>query len=88
MTKTDPARDLSDKLGIMNDTAQSAGDIVFADIIDALAQGERVNISGFGTFAILARGARDVIRRVGNRSSSGGPNGKIQAGQSNERIVK
>jgi DNA-binding protein HU-beta len=58
MTKTDLARVLSDKLGILNDTDQSAVDIVFADIIDALEQGERVNISGFGTFAILARGER------------------------------
>lgn len=58
MTKTDLARGLSDRLGILNDTAQSAVDIVFADIIDALERGERVNISGFGTFAVLARGAR------------------------------
>jgi DNA-binding protein HU-beta len=55
MTKTDLARGLSDRLGMLNSTAESVVDIVFADIIDALEQGERVNISGFGTFAILAR---------------------------------
>jgi nucleoid DNA-binding protein len=71
MTKTDLARGLSDRLGMLNSTAESVVDIVFADIIDALEQGERVNISGFGTFAILARArARDVIRRLGNRSRS------------------
>jgi nucleoid DNA-binding protein len=57
MTKTDLARGLSDRLGILNDTAQSVVDIVFANIVDALEEGERVNISGFGTFAV-ARGAR------------------------------
>jgi len=58
MTKTDLARGLSDRLGMLNSTAESVVDIVFADIIDALEQGERVNISGFGTFAVLARGGR------------------------------
>ena len=38
--------------------AERTIDSLIEDIINALKQGDRVNISGFGTFAILKRKAR------------------------------
>jgi DNA-binding protein HU-beta len=58
MTKIDLVRGLSDRLGMLNNGAESVIDSVLEDIVGALKQGERVNISGFGTFAVLAREAR------------------------------
>jgi DNA-binding protein HU-beta len=58
MTKADLIDSLSDKLGVTRAEAESAVDVMLSAITEALAQGERVNFSGFGTFAISAREAR------------------------------
>ena len=58
MTKADLIEGLSNKLGMNKGEAEKAVNIVLDDIIGALKQGERVNISGFGTFAVSMREAR------------------------------
>jgi DNA-binding protein HU-beta len=58
MTKADLIEGLSNKLGMNKGEAEKAVNIMLDDIINALRQGERVNISGFGTFAVSMREAR------------------------------
>jgi integration host factor alpha subunit len=58
MTKADLVEGLSNKLGLTKIDAERAVDILIEDIIIALKQGDRVNISGFGTFAVSKREAR------------------------------
>jgi DNA-binding protein HU-beta len=58
MTKADLIEGLSNKLGMNKGEAEKAVNIMLDDIISALKQGERVNISGFGTFAVSLREAR------------------------------
>jgi len=58
MTKTDMIEGLANKLGLNKNEAEKAVNIVLDDITNALKQGERVNISGFGTFSVSTRQAR------------------------------
>jgi len=58
MTKADMIEGLANKLGLNKNEAEKAVNIVLDDIIGALKQGERVNISGFGTFSVSTRQAR------------------------------
>ena len=58
MTKADLIEGLANKLGLNKGEAEKAVNIMLDDIINALKQGERVNISGFGTFAVSTRAAR------------------------------
>jgi DNA-binding protein HU-beta len=58
MTKADLIEGLSNKLGLNRIDAEKAVNFVLDDIITALKQGERVNISGFGTFSVSDRNAR------------------------------
>src|ERR1700719_1299330 len=58
MTKADLIEGLSNKLAMNNSEAEKAVNIMLDDIVGALKQGERVNISGFGTFAVSPREAR------------------------------
>jgi len=58
MTKADLIEGLANKLGMGKGEAERAVNIVLDDIIGALKQGERVNISGFGTFSVSSRQAR------------------------------
>ncbi len=58
MTKADLVEALANKLGINRNDAEKAVNIVLDDIVHALKQGERVNISGFGTFSVSSREAR------------------------------
>ncbi|HTW88731.1 MAG TPA: HU family DNA-binding protein [Candidatus Binataceae bacterium] len=60
MTKAELIEGLSNKLpGVLNKAdAEKAINIMLEDIITALQQGERVNISGFGTFSVSTRQAR------------------------------
>jgi DNA-binding protein HU-beta len=58
MTKADMIEGLANKLGLNKNEAEKAVNIVLDDITNALKQGERVNISGFGTFSVSARQAR------------------------------
>ena len=58
MTKTELIEGLANKLGMHKSEAEKAINIILDDIIAALRQGERVNISGFGTFSVSERQAR------------------------------
>jgi len=58
MTKADLIEGLANKLGLNRIDAEKAVNFVLDDIIAALKQGERVNISGFGTFSVSDRNAR------------------------------
>ena len=58
MTKTELIEGLANKLGMHKSEAEKAINIILDDITVALRQGERVNISGFGTFSVSARRSR------------------------------
>ncbi len=58
MTKTELIDGLSNKLGVNKSEAEKAINIILDDIVVALRQGERVNISGFGTFSVSSRKPR------------------------------
>ncbi len=58
MTKADLIETLANKLGINRAEAEKALNIILDDIVHALKQGDRVNISGFGTFSTSTRDAR------------------------------
>ena len=55
MTKAELIEALSNKLPLNKADAERAINIVLDDVIAALRQGERVNISGFGTFSVSER---------------------------------
>ncbi|HUO05823.1 MAG TPA: HU family DNA-binding protein [Candidatus Binataceae bacterium] len=58
MTKAELIETLSNKLPMPKADAERAINIVLDDIIAGLQKGERVNISGFGTFSVSTRKAR------------------------------
>src|SRR5579862_6132490 len=58
MTKAELIETLANKLPINRSEAEKAINIILDDIIGALKQGQRVNISGFGTFSVSTRQAR------------------------------
>lgn len=58
MTKAELIDGLSNKLGLPKADAEKAVNILLDEIVGALKQGERVNISGFGTFSVSSRKAR------------------------------
>ena len=58
MTKAELIEGLSNKLPLPKGDAERAINLMLDDIIAALKQGERVNISGFGTFSVSSRQPR------------------------------
>ncbi|MFZ0886869.1 MAG: HU family DNA-binding protein [Candidatus Binataceae bacterium] len=58
MTKTELIDGLANKLAMSKADAEKAINIVLNDIVAALKTGDRVNISGFGTFSVSSRQAR------------------------------
>jgi DNA-binding protein HU-beta len=58
MTKADLIEGLANKLAMNKGEAEKAINVMLDDVINALKQGERVNISGFGTFSVSTRQAR------------------------------
>ena len=58
MTKADLIESVAAKLDLPKGQAERAVGMVFEDIIQALRTGDKVNISGFGTFAVSERKAR------------------------------
>ena len=83
MTNADLIRGLSDKLGVLNKAAESVIDSVLEDIDGALKHGDRVNISGFATFAVLAREARTGTQSADREIDRDPvkPNSEIEAGK-------
>ena len=58
MNKAEMADRLAARTGLSKSAAREAVDGVFAAIGDALANGEEVRITGFGTFGTRSRAAR------------------------------
>ena len=58
MTKADLARSIAKKHNLTQKEAVSVVDAVLETITDALAQGEKVELRGFGSFAVKSRPAR------------------------------
>ena len=58
MTKSDLIDSLAGRLGLTRQKAEEIVNGLFDDIIAALKNGDKVNISGFGTFAVSQRKAR------------------------------
>jgi DNA-binding protein HU-beta len=58
MTKSDLIDSLSTKNAFPRPKAEEIVDFLLDEIIGALKQGEKVNISGFGTFTVSDRKAR------------------------------
>jgi DNA-binding protein HU-beta len=58
MTKADLIESVAATLDLPKGQAERAVLLVFEDIVKALRTGDKVNISGFGTFAVSERKAR------------------------------
>ena len=58
MTKAELIESVASKVDLPRATAERAVNTLFDDIVAALKQGDKVNISGFGTFAVSIRKAR------------------------------
>ncbi|MBM4242357.1 MAG: HU family DNA-binding protein [Deltaproteobacteria bacterium] len=58
MTKADLIEAMAGKIDLPKITAERAVNLIFDDIIAALKSDDKVNISGFGTFTVSARKAR------------------------------
>jgi len=58
MTKADLIESVASKVDLPRATAERAVNTLFEDMVEALRQGDKVNISGFGTFSVSSRKAR------------------------------
>ena len=58
MTKADLIESVASKVDLPKGQAERAVNLIFDDIVTALRNGDKVNISGCGTFAVSARKAR------------------------------
>jgi len=58
MTKADLVAQVAKKVGLTSKAAKEAVSIVFQTISDALKRGEKVVVTGFGTFVVRKRAAR------------------------------
>jgi DNA-binding protein HU-beta len=58
MTKADLIESVASKVDLPRGHAERAVTTMFDDIVKALKEGEKVNISGFGTFSVSTRKAR------------------------------
>lgn len=61
MNKNELVRAIANKAGITIKDASVALDAVIGAITDGLAEGEKIQISGFGTFEIKEKAAREGI---------------------------
>lgn len=58
MTKTELIESVASKVDLPRATAERAVSTMFEDVVEALKRGDKVNISGFGTFSVSDRKAR------------------------------
>lgn len=61
MNKVELIAKLAEKAGMTKAAAEQAFDSVFEVVKEALAEGEKVVVTGFGTFEVKERVAREVI---------------------------
>jgi len=59
MTKSEMAEKLAEKIQINKQQAEQIIDIVTSSIIEALADGDKVEIRGFGSFRVRHRAAKE-----------------------------
>ncbi len=59
MTKMRLVKILSEEMGLSKTDASSALDIIFNAVIDAVKDGQKVTLVGFGTFMASERKARE-----------------------------
>ena len=89
MTKAELIEGLANKLNLNKAEAEKAVNILLDDIIAALKQGDRVNISGFGTFSVSERHrAPGAIRRPAKRSRFRQPLGQVQRRQAAQGLAQ
>lgn len=70
MNKTDLVAAVAAKAEISKKDAEAAVSAVFASITDALADGDKVSLVGFGTFEVKTRAARTGLNpRTGEKLS-------------------
>ncbi len=58
MTKADLIDSISSKIELPKGIAERVVNTIFDDIVAALKSGDKVNVSGFGTFQVSERKAR------------------------------
>ncbi|MBX3025376.1 HU family DNA-binding protein [bacterium] len=58
MTKAELIESVASKVDLPRATAERAVNTMFDEMVAALKQGDKVNISGFGTFSVSTRKAR------------------------------
>jgi DNA-binding protein HU-beta len=58
MTKAELIESVASKVDLPRATAERAVNTMFDEMVSALRQGDKVNISGFGTFSVSIRKAR------------------------------
>jgi DNA-binding protein HU-beta len=58
MTKAELIESVASKVDLPRATAERAVNTMFEEVVEALRQGDKVNISGFGTFSVSIRKAR------------------------------
>jgi DNA-binding protein HU-beta len=58
MTKAELIDSISSKADLPKGTAERVVNTIFDDIVEALKKGDKVNVSGFGTFQVSNRKAR------------------------------
>jgi DNA-binding protein HU-beta len=58
MTKAELIESVASKVDLPRATAERAVNTMFDEMVAALKQGDKVNVSGFGTFSVSTRKAR------------------------------
>ncbi|OGE03954.1 DNA-binding protein [Candidatus Curtissbacteria bacterium RIFCSPLOWO2_01_FULL_41_18] len=90
MTKKELIEKVSKKVGLTKKSAQLAVDAVFGNIKEALIKGDKVVVTGFGTFKIRSRATRtgrnpqtgSAIKIVGHKLPG------FTAGKTLKRLIK
>ncbi len=59
MTKSEMAEKLAEKIQVNKQQAEQIIDIVTGSVIEALANGDKVEIRGFGSFRVRHRAAKE-----------------------------
>ena len=62
ITKADLAKILSDEIDCKNTMAKQAVDVLFETLADAIIEGERIEIRGFGSWDVKRTNARPRAR--------------------------
>lgn len=66
LTRADIAEHINRQMGLSRADAGAMIELILGHVIDALASGENVKISGFGTFIL-----RDKAQRIGRNPKTG-----------------